>query len=221
MRKLVFYIFIGLCCDSFAQDTLSNWSLGVVGGVEQSGRLLSDAGGDQDVVDYWNSLEQNVWRLTGGVRAERKLNNRFSLFTGLNYANRGYQIDTLEDAGLNSLDFHFRSLEVPVGIIYSGKLSGKNSLFAASALTVSYAWNDVVFYQKNGQTAQFEMKGLTNVKPIGANVSAALGIRRSITETANADFYFSGNQSLIPLAEGTLERRFYAFGFFVAVTSRF
>ena len=69
--------------------------------------------------------------------------------------------------------------------------------------------------------AQFEMQAFTNVNAISANVSAALGVRRSITETANADFYFSGNQSLIPLAQGALERRFYAFGFFVAVTGRF
>lgn len=221
MRKLVFYIFIGLCCDGFAQDTLSHWSFGVVVGVEQCGRLLTDAGGDQDVVDYWNSLEQNVWRISGGLRAERKLNDRFSFYTGLNYVNRGYQIDTLEDAGLNSLDFHFRSLEVPFGIIYSGKLSGKNSLFAASSLSMGYAWNDVVYYQKNGQTAQFEMQAFTNVNAISANVSAALGVRRSISETANADFYFSGNQSLTPAADGSLERRFYALGFFVAITTKF
>ena len=221
MRKLVFYIFIGLCCDGFAQGTLSHWSFGVVSGVEQCGRLLSDAGGNQDEFDYWNSLEQNVWRISGGLRAERKLNERFSLYTGLNYVNRGYQIDTLEDAGLNSLDFNFRYLDVPLGLIYTGKRYGKNSLFAASTLSMGYAWNDVVFYQKNGQTAQFEMQALSNVSPIGANVSAALGVRRSITETANADFYFSGNQSLIPLAQGALERRFYAFGFFVAVTGRF
>jgi hypothetical protein len=221
MKTTLYILLFVLSCDAFAQDTLSKWSWGVVGGVERMGRSLTDAGDNQDAVDQWNSLEENVWRLTGGVRLQRTLSNHLSLYTGLNYADRGYRIDTLQEAGLNGLDFHFRYIELPVGVFYSGLSFGKNSLLAGAAVNVGLGINDRLYYNKNGQTAQFEIEAVSNLNPIVVNVSAALGIRRAITNTANLDIYINGNQSLSPIAQGSLERRLNSVGLFLAVTSAF
>jgi hypothetical protein len=221
MKTTLYILLFVLSCDAIAQDTLSKWSWGVVGGVEQMGRSLTDVNDNQDVVDQWNSLEENVWRLSGGLRVQRTLSNHLSLYTGLNYADRGYRIDTLQDAGINTLDFHFRYVEIPVGVFYSGLKFGKNSLLAGAAVNMGLSINDVVYYNKNGQTAQFEMQAVSNVNPFVVNVSAALGVRRAITNTANLDVYFNGNQSLTPLSEGSLERRLNSVGLFLAVTSAF
>ena len=221
MKTTLYILLFVLSCDAIAQDTLSKWSWGVVGGVERMGRSLTDTGDNQDAVDQWNSLEENVWRLTGGVRVQRALSNHLSVYTGLNYADRGFRIDTLQDAGINTLDFHFRYVELPVGVFFSGMTFGKNSLLAGAAMNVGFAINDRLYYNKNGQTAQFEMEAVSNLNPVVLNVSAALGVRRTITNTANLDIYFNGNQSLSPLSPGTLERRLNSVGLVLAVTSSF
>jgi hypothetical protein len=221
MKTTLYILLFVLSCDAIAQDTLSKWSWGVVGGVERMGRQLTDANDSQDAVDQWNSLEENVWRLSGGLRLQRSLTNHVSLYTGLNYADRGYRIDTLQDAGINTLDFHFRCVEIPVGVFYSGLKFGKNSLLLGAAVNLGLNINDVVYYTKNGQTAQFEMEAVSNLNPVVVNVSAVLGIRRAITNTANLDVYFNGNQSLTPMAQGSLERRLNSVGLILAVTSAF
>jgi hypothetical protein len=221
MKTSLYILLFVLSCDAFAQDTLSKWSWGVVGGVERMGRSLTDAGDNQDAVEYWNSLEENVWRLTGGVRLQRTLSNHLSLYTGLYYADRGYRIDTLQEAGLNSLDFHFRYIELPVGVFYSGLNFGKNSLLAGAAVNVGLGISDCLYFNKNGQTAQFEMEAISNMNPVTANVSAALGIRRAITNTAKLDIYVSGNQSMSPIANGPLERRFRSVGMFISIMNAF
>jgi hypothetical protein len=221
MKKYLLLLFIAVTTDCLSQDSLSRWSFGLMGGVEQCGRLLNHIEGDQDAIDQWNSLEKNVWRLSGGLRAERKLSEHFSLLTGLNYTDRGYSIDTLKESSLNDLNFHFRYVEVPIGVIYTGKSFGKNALLASAGISLGYAVYNVLFYRKDGQSALFDMQAVSDTNPFQANVSAALGVRRAITNSANADFYLSGNQSMLSLAQGSLERRFYAVGFYIAVTSRF
>ena len=221
MKTTLYILLLALSCETFAQDTLSKWSWGVVGGVERMGRSLTDTGDNQDAVEQWNSLEEKVWRLTGGVRLQRTLSNHLSVYSGLNYADRGYRIDTLQEAGLNGLDFHFRYIELPVGVFYNGLNFGKNSMLAGAAVNIGLNINDVVYYNKNGQTAQFEMQAVPNVNPIVLNVSAVLGVRRAITNTANLDVYFNGNQSLSPLSEGSLERRLNSVGLFLAITTAF
>jgi hypothetical protein len=119
------------------------------------------------------------------------------------------------------MNFHFRYIELPVGLQYTGMSFGKNALLLGTSLNVGYAFSEIVYYNKNGQTAQFEMSALSNVNPINLNVSAMLGVRRAITNTASLDFYLSGNQALSPLADGQLERRFYSFGVFMALMSGF
>jgi hypothetical protein len=221
MKSVFFVLLACLSLSGYAQDTLSKWSWGVVGGVEQIGRRLSEANDNQEVIDQWNALEENVWRLSGGLRLQRQLSEHFTVYSGLVYSDKGYRIDTLQEAGLNSMNFHFRYIEIPVGLQYTGKSFGKNALLAGTSLNVGYALSDVVYYNKNGQTAEFEMSALSNVNSINLNVSAMLGVRRAITNTASLDFYFSGNQALSPLADGQLERRFYSFGVFMALMSRF
>jgi hypothetical protein len=221
MKTTLYILFLVLSCDAIAQDTLSKWSWGVAGGVERMGRSLTAAGNNQDAADQWDALEEDVWRLTGGVRLQRALSKHLTLYTGLNYADRGYRIDTLQGAGINNLDFHFRYVEIPVGVFLSALKFGKNSVLAGAALNVGVGINNRLYYFKDGQTAQFEMQAVSDFNSFVFNVSAALGIRRAITNTANLDFYFNGNQSMSPLAQGSLERRLNSIGLFLAVTSAF
>jgi hypothetical protein len=221
MKKTLAIIFFCLPFCAFSQDTLSKWSWGLTGGVEQSGRQLKESNNNQDVIDFWNGLEENVWRLSGGLRVQRELTQRFSVYSGLTYINRGYRIDTIQDAGLNALEYHFRYLEVPVGVFYSANNGKKNSLMASASFNTAFGLSNTLYYYKNGQTARFEMEAVPNVNSVIFNVSAALGVRRTITNTAKLDLYLSGNQSLSPLANGDLERRFFSVGLFISVMNTF
>lgn len=221
MKKTIAILFLCLPVFVFSQDTLSKWSWGVMGGVERCGRLLQDANNDEESLEAWNDVEENVWRLTGGMRLQRELNSHFSVFSGLTYVNRGYRIDTLQDAGLNSLVYHFRYVEVPLGISYSSAPNKKNSLLASASFITAFGVGNKLYFNKDGQTARFEMQAVPDLNPITLNVSAALGVRRAITNTAKLDVYVSGNQSLSPLANGPLERRFSSIGMFVSIMNAF
>lgn len=221
MRILFFILFncsAGLC---IAQDTLSRWSWGVVGGVDVCGRQLESQSNDQTALDTWNSLEKGVYRLTGSFRLQRDITSHVAFYTGLGYVNRGYSIDTLADAGLNSLSFHYRYVDVPLGIVFNTHKAKRNSLVASAAITGLIGLNNSLYYYKDGQTARFEMQAVPEMNRFVLNVSAVLGVRRAITNTANLDIYVSGNQALSALAAGSLERRLNAVGIYVSVMSRF
>jgi hypothetical protein len=152
---------------------------------------------------------------------QRDITSHVAFYTGLGYVNRGYSIDTLADAGLNSLSFHYRYVDVPAGIVLNTFKKNRNSFVASAAITGLIGLNSSLYYYKDGQTARFEMQAVPEMNRFVLNVSAALGVRRAITNTANLDLYVSGNQALSALAAGSLERRLNAVGIYVSVMSRF
>jgi hypothetical protein len=90
-----------------------------------------------------------------------------------------------------------------------------------ASINAAFLIDNTLQYSKDGQTARFEMEAVQNAKPIGWNVSAGLGVRRAVTNTANVDLYLGGNQALSPLAEGSLERRLFSLGLYLSITDTF
>jgi hypothetical protein len=201
-----------------AQDTTSKWSWGAFTGVERNYRLLNTPFSEDR--DRWNDAEIPVNRIVGGLRFERKLSNRFSCTAGMMYADRGYQIDSIPEASIHGLNFHYRYVEVPIGIFYTTPLKGKNALLSGVTAAIAYKLSDAVFYFKDGQTAQFEMHA-GQFDRTAFNVSAMLGVRRAISNTANLDVYLNGTQSLIGIASGDYIRRLNAVGIFLAISNHF
>jgi len=201
-----------------AQDSTNKWSWGAFTGVERNYRLL-DTPLSEDR-DRWNGVEKSVNRISGGLRFERKLNNRFSFSAGLMYADRGYQIDSIQEAAIHGLNFHYRYVELPIGIFFTTALHGKNNLLLGVSAACAYNLSDGVFYFKDGQTAQFEMHA-GQFDDIAFNVSAMLGVRRTLSNTVNLDVYVNGAQSIFGIASGDYIRRLNALGLFLALSNRF
>ena len=216
---LITLLIAGLACS--AQDTLSNWSFGGLLGVDRQYRVLNTEASLSGTAEAWDDLESAAWRVSGGLKVQWSPLKRFALSTGIIYVDRGYNIDSLKDARLHGLEYHFRYVDIPLGIYYTGIETKKNRLFAGVGISTSIAISNVLQYQKNGQTAQFEMKAESEMRPILLNVSASLGIRRTITNNATVDLYVNGIQSLKSYAEGPLERRFNSVGLFVSILNRF
>jgi len=221
MKNIVIVLFFCIPFCGLSQDTLSNWKWGASVGAEQCGRRLKAIGIDQSAEAVWNDMEENVWRLTGGVRIQRELVSGLAVFSGLNYLNRGYRVDTIQDANLNSLNYSFKYLEIPLGLFYSPMNNRKNSILANASINAALSIDNSLQYSKDGQTARFEMDAVPNVNTLSWNVSVGLGIRRAITNTAHADLYLGGNQSLSPLAVGNLERRLFSLGIYLSVMESF
>ena len=216
---LITLLIAGLACN--AQDTLSNWSFGGLLGVDRQYRVLNAENSLSGTAEAWDDLETATWRMSGGLKVQWSPLKRFALSTGIIYVDRGYKIDSLEDARLHGLEYHFRFVDIPLGIHYTGIETKKNRLFAGVGINTSIAVSNVLQYQKNGQTAQFEMKAESEMSPILLNVSASLGVRRTITNNATVDLYVNGIQSLKSYADGPLERRFNSVGLFVSILNRF
>lgn len=216
---LITLLIAGLACN--AQDTLSNWSFGGLLGVDRQYRVLNAENSLSGTAETWDDLESAAWRVSGGFKVQWAPLKRFALSTGIIYVDRGYKIDSLEDARLHGLEYHFRYVDIPLGFHYTGIESKKNRLFAGVGINTSIAVSNVLQYQKNGQTAQFEMEAESEMRPILLNVSASLGLRRTITNNATVDLYVNGIQSLKSYAEGPLERRFNSVGLFVSILNRF
>jgi hypothetical protein len=216
---LITLLIAGLACN--AQDTLSNWSFGGLLGVDRQYRVLNAENSLSGTAEAWDDLETATWRMSGGLKVQWSPLKRFALSTGIIYVDRGYKIDSLKDARLHGLEYHFRYVDIPLGFHYTGIESKKNRLFAGVGINTSIAFSNVLQYQKNGQTAKFEMKAESEIRPILLNVSASLGVRRTITNNATVDLYVNGIQSLKSYAEGPLERRFNSVGLFVSILNRF
>ena len=222
MKQYLFLIALSLV--SFAcgaQDTLSKWSFGGIIGVDRQFRALNAESALSGTAQDWDDLESAAWRMSGGFKVQWSVLNRFSISSGIIYVDRGYRIDSLKAAGWNGLEYHFRYIDIPVGIHYTGQQSKKNRLFAGLGLNTSFEVSNVLQYRKDGQAAQFEMTADAESRSVLLNVSASLGIRRSITNTATVDFYLNGNQALQSYAEGPLNRRFNSVGIFVSILNRF
>ena len=216
---LIILLIAGVACH--AQDTLSNWSFGALLGFDRQYRVLNAENSLSGTAEVWDDLESAAWRISGGLKVQWSPLKRFALSTGIIYVDRGYKIDSLEDARLHGLEYHFRYVDIPLGFHYTGIESKKNRLFAGVGINTSIAFSNVLQYQKNGQTAKFEMKAESEIRPILLNVSASLGVRRTITNNATVDLYVNGIQSLKSYAEGPLERRFNSVGLFVSILNRF
>jgi hypothetical protein len=204
-----------------AQDTLSKWSFGGVIGVERQFRTLNSESALSGTAEDWDDLESPAWRISGGFKAQWSALKRLSISSGLVYVDRGYGIDSLKAARMHGLEYHFRYIDIPVAIHYTGRETKKNRLFAGAGLNTSIPISNVLQYRKDGQSAQFHMSADDKLRPVFFNVSASLGIRRSITNTATIDLYLNGNQALQSYTDGPLERRFNSVGIFISILNRF
>jgi hypothetical protein len=202
-----------------AQDTLSKWTFGVIGGVEFNYTRVQ-AEDNEELQNIWDSLESPVWRGTGGLRVAYKFNKKIDFFVGINYANRGYFIDTLEEAGFHNLIYHYRYLEIPVGASFSLSLNKKNELLFSLAATPRFLISEKIDYEKIGQSAIFEMENTSVQNKSIMNVNAGLGIRRHITGYSTLDLIFNGNQSLSPLSDGPLSRYLNSIGLLLVLSTR-
>jgi hypothetical protein len=216
---LIISLIAGLACS--AQDTLSNWSFGGLLGVDRQYRVLNAESSLSGTAEAWDDLESASWRISGGLKVQWSPLKRFAFSSALVYVDRGYRIDSLKDARLHGLEYHFRYVDIPVSIHYTGIETKKNRLFAGVGINTSITVSNVLQYQKIGQTAQYEMKAESEMRPILLNVSASLGLRRTITNNATIDLYVNGIQSLNSYSEGPLERRFNSVGLFVSILNRF
>ena len=216
---LITLLIAGLACG--AQDTLSNWSFGGLLGVDRQYRVLNAENSLSGTAETWDDLESAAWRISGGLKVQWSPLKSFALSTGIIYVDRGYKIDSLKNVRWHGLEYHFRYVDIPLGFHYTGIETKKNRLFAGVGINTSIAVSNVLQFQKNGQTAQFEMKAESEMRPILLNVSASLGVRRTITNNATVDLYVNGIQSLKSYAEGPLERRFNSVGLFVSILNRF
>jgi hypothetical protein len=221
MRNTLFIFCFCMSFLGYAQDTLSKWSWGVIGGAEVCGRQMKILNNDPTTLDAWNSIEKNVLRLSGGMRVQRQISERISLYSGLSYVNRGYRIDTLQDAGLNSLNYHFRYLNIPMGVTFASSGTKRNALLGSVAITGLVGVGNKLYYYKDGQTARFEMQAVPVMNRYVMNVSAALGVRRTISNTANLCVYVCGDQALSPAAQASFERRLYSLGLYLTVMNSF
>jgi hypothetical protein len=202
-----------------AQDTLSKWTFGVLGGVEFNYTRVQ-AEGNEELQNIWDSLESPVWRGIGGLRVAYKFNKKIDFFAGINYANRGYLIDTLEEAGFHNLIYHYRYLDIPVGASFSLPFNKKNELLFSLAATPRFLISEKIDYEKIGQTATFEMENTSVQNKTILNVNAWLGIRRHVTSHSTLDLLFNGNKSLSPMSDGPISRYLNSIGLQLVFSTR-
>lgn len=219
--KYIICSFLFLACQVVsAQDTLGSWSFGIAGGVDRCYRSLN-VESDESAKSLWDSLESPVLRATAGVRISYYLRSSLQVVSGMYFTEKGYRIDTLEEAGLHQLAYRYRFLELPLGFIFSQKVNAKNDILFGSSFSARILLSDPVYYQKLGQTAEFEMVSTQENNRLNLNVSAMLGVRRHITNTATLDLFLSGNQSVTALADGVALRYLNSVGIHIVLARRF
>jgi hypothetical protein len=220
MKKSIFYLFILFSTCINAQDTLGRWSVGFSGGIDRS---YSSIQFQSDPVSekVWDSLEMSVWRSTAGLKLSYRIKNNLEAAVGFYYTDRGYRIDTILDAGLHNLKFHYRYFELPIGVNYSIPVNDKNNILFGLAYSLRILVDNKLYYQKIGQTAEFEMNTSANNKVIPSNVMASLGIRRIISQKSNIDLILNSNQSFSNISDGDSKRVLNSIGLHIVLSTQF
>jgi hypothetical protein len=219
MNKILIILSMLSCVFANAQDTLSKWTLGAVGGLNRS-YIQIKSSGEPNTAEIWNSFEEPSWGGYVGVRVSYFIQPKMELISGLNFADRGYRIDTLQEAGLHNIKFQYRFLEIPVALNYGFNLNNKNQVITSLGIAARMLVSDKMLYEKFNQTAVYEMSDIQAENTINTNVTASLGLRRLITETFNLDVYIQGNRALSPLGDGPVSRYLNSLGMFVAISGK-
>ena len=161
----------------------------------------------KDVAEQWNELEKASYKGGMGLGLRFSLSERITIQSGLQWAQRGYQVDTIQDASITGMKIQFSAIELPIKVNYL-LMEGKAwNPYVSLGVSLGYMVRSKTTLQKLGQTANFDFYPEGTLQHVQIGAVGSFGLIRAIDDQSElfigADYY----QSFSPIIESTIERR--------------
>jgi len=163
-----------------AQDTLQHRLTGITGGVDICSRFSKADDAVSEMKNEFDSLESGRFGYSAGIVAGFRINERIDLLSGLNFAARGYKIDTLAAAGFVNMKFSYKYIELPVRIVYTLQNGKKIQPLGSIGVAFSYLLQHKTYYELDGSADRNTYNDEQSMSSLNVSLSASLGFRTAI-----------------------------------------
>lgn len=161
----------------------------------------------KDVAEQWNELEKASYKGGVGLGFRFPLSERITLQSGLQWAQRGYKLDTIQDASITGMKYHFTAMELPLKVNYMLTDGKAWNPYVSFGVSLGYIVKSKSTFQRLGQTPEFDFYADGCLQHIQLGAIGSLGFIRAIDDHSQlfiaADYY----QSFAPVMKSTIERR--------------
>ena len=161
----------------------------------------------KDVAEQWNELEKGSYKGGISLGLVLPLTERITIQSGLQWAQRGYKLDTIQDASITGMKHHFTAIELPVKVNYMLTDGKAWNPYVSFGVSLGYIVKSKTTFQRLGQTPEFDFYPEGRLQHMQLGAIGSLGFIRAIDDQSQlfiaADYY----QSFVPVMESTIERR--------------
>ena len=218
MRK-IFFIILFFPLLGAAQSDSTRFGFGGGISLDWTYRLLQ--ADDKELKENFDTLESADWGFTVRLAAHYKLSEKLDITSGLAFARRGIQIDTLAVADTKDLIDRFSQLEIPVGLRYTFIQKEKYSFHVGGGVFASYLIKHNGRFQELRRETEYSYSNTDEYNRIGGGAFGTLSFAAALDSNYSLVIDASYRQSLTSIAEGTLARKLNASGIGISIIHDF
>jgi hypothetical protein len=221
MKGILFaFLICGAAC--FGQGKIQKTYWHASAAVYQSNTLTSTTIETlHEPVELWREREMGaVMPCIQGGLGYRK-NDRLSFQGGLQFARRGYLVDTISDASITKMKCNYSYLELPIVGRYIVSNAKSWQPFVSMGITPCILLSQATRYQRLGQTPWFDLDQTDNPKSLQLGLIAAVGAQKAIQEDATIVLSAEYFQQISALYDTPIQRRLYHIAFRFSIEHKF
>ncbi len=220
MRKLICILFL-LPIFSIAQDTTSKFSLGLSFSNDWCSRFTSTSDELKVMKTEFDSLENGKYGCTAGLFAGYAFHSNMNLQTGIYFANRGYNIDTLSSANLTNLKFQFRYIEIPLRFSYVFNSRYRLRPVVSFGCYGGYLIQQKTNYHQIGIAGIDHFEDDENLSSINFGILASVGFQKMIQEKFTFQVDILCRQSFTSISNTPFKRYLNSAGINLSLSRKF
>ncbi len=201
---------------AFAQQDSSNWRIGAGGSFDRTYRWLSTDGEDA-IKELYDTLESQDFGMSVRFLAAYKLNEKLDITSGIAYARRGFQVDTLKSVGIKDMVERFHQVEIPIGVRLHFLKRKSSNFFLDAGIFGAYMFKHQGSFRELVRDTETRFSNTSNYNAIGFGCYGGMGFQAKLNDSYAVAFDISYRQSLSAIAEGNLNRRLNAAAIGIAI----
>jgi Outer membrane protein beta-barrel domain len=204
-----------------AQDSTSKVMWGVAFGNDMCYRLSKADAGFDNFKSEFDSLESAKYGYSAGLTFSYAVRSNWTIQSGLNFSEKGYRIDTLKEASLTNMKFHFRYVELPVtvGNVFNSKRAVKPC--ASMGVYVGYLLSQRTTYTPIGEISSHYADNSSALSNVNLGLVATLGMQTTIQSSYLFKVEAMYKQSLLSLSDGPFNRYLNSLGVVLSLQHSF
>jgi hypothetical protein len=219
--KFIFCFLLLIPAAMNAQDSTSKVMWGVAYSNDMCYRLSKADAGFDDFKSEFDSLESAKYGYSVGLTFNYAVRSNWTIQSGLNFSEKGYRIDTLKEASLTNMKFHFRYIELPVQVGHVFKSKRTIKPCASFGVYVGYLLSQKTHYTPIGEISSSFLDNSSSLSKVNLGLVTTCGIQTNIQSTYLFKVEAMYKQSLLSLSDGPFNRYLNSLGIVLSLQHSF